>query len=164
MTLKKDHMDAGRRHTPPEHTPRLRLKPKAPLSGFVDGAWWPHSEDLTAELPDLLSVLSVRLGPISRLSYNLTEWSNAPGKLVTDGQTVRLDGYLRQPVSTLNQPRTLFLPRGFLCDPRVALFRRFTDRTRGLLPTGFRPLFRDSKPGEQVLHARQQGTELIAPG
>jgi len=63
-------MDAGRRHTPPEHTPRLRLKPKAPLTGFVDGAWWPPSEDLTAELPDLLSVLSVRLGPISRLTYN----------------------------------------------------------------------------------------------
>ena len=43
MTPKEDHVDVGRRHTPPVHTPRLRLKPKAPQSGYVDGAWWPHS-------------------------------------------------------------------------------------------------------------------------
>jgi hypothetical protein len=125
MTLKKDHMDAGRRHTAPEHTPRLRLKPKAPLSGFVDGAWWPHSEDLTAELPDLLSVLSVRLGPISRLTYNLTEWANAPKKLVTDGRTVRLDGYHRQPVSTVevlgvNRKRIVLLVVSPHADPDQA--------------------------------------------
>jgi Family of unknown function (DUF5994) len=53
MALKNDHIDVGHRHAPPEHTPRLRLKPKAPQSGYVDGAWWPHSEDLTAERPDL---------------------------------------------------------------------------------------------------------------
>ena len=74
-------MDAGRRHTPPVHTPRLRLKPKAPQSGYVDGAWWPHSEDLTAELPDLLSVLSVRLGPIGRVIYSVNEWANATCKI-----------------------------------------------------------------------------------
>ncbi|WP_459956134.1 DUF5994 family protein, partial [Mycobacterium avium] len=27
----------------PARTPRLRLKPKAPQSGYVDGAWWPRS-------------------------------------------------------------------------------------------------------------------------
>ena len=75
MTLKKDHMDAARRHAPPVHTPRLRLKPKAPESGYVDGAWWPHSDDLTAELPDLLSAASVRLGPIGRVIYNVNEWA-----------------------------------------------------------------------------------------
>jgi hypothetical protein len=100
MTLKTDRMNAGR-HTPPVHTPRLRLKPKAPQSGYVDGAWWPHSEDLTEELPDLLSVLSVRLGPICRVIYNLTEWSRQPAKFATGGRTVRLDGYRRQPVNTL---------------------------------------------------------------
>ena len=73
MTPKKDSMDVGRRPSPPVHTPRLRLKPKAPQSGYVDGAWWPHSEDLTAELPDLLSVLSVRLGWIGRVIYNVND-------------------------------------------------------------------------------------------
>lgn len=51
----------GRHLTPPDHTPWLRLNPKAPHTGYVDGAWWLHSDDLSAELPDLLAVLSVRL-------------------------------------------------------------------------------------------------------
>jgi hypothetical protein len=101
MTLKRNHMDAARRHAPPEHTPRLRLKPKAPQSGYVDGAWWPHSEDLTAELPDLLSVLSVRLGPIGRVIYNVNEWAKPPAKFATGGRTLRLDGYRLQPVNTV---------------------------------------------------------------
>jgi Family of unknown function (DUF5994) len=101
MTPKLDRAGAGRRHAPPVHTPRLRLKPKAPQSGYVDGAWWPHSEDLTAELPDLLSVLSVRLGPIGRVIYNVNEWAKPPAKFVTGGRTVRLDGYRLQPVNTV---------------------------------------------------------------
>jgi len=101
MTLQKGHTNATRHHTPPVHTPRLRLKPKAPRSGYVDGAWWPHSDDLTAELPDLLAVLSVRLGPIDRVIYSLNEWAKAPRKLATDGRKVRLDGYRLQPVNTV---------------------------------------------------------------
>jgi hypothetical protein len=77
------------------------LKPKAPQTGFVDGAWWPHSDDLTKELPDLLAVLSVRLGVIDRVLYNLGEWAKAPAKLATGGRNVRLDGYRRQPINTL---------------------------------------------------------------
>ena len=38
MTPPQDRTDVGRHHTPPEHTPRLRLKPKAPQTGYVDGA------------------------------------------------------------------------------------------------------------------------------
>jgi hypothetical protein len=101
MTLKKDRMDGDPRHAPPVHTPRLRMKPKAPRSGYVDGAWWPHSADLIAELPDLLSVLSVRLGPIGRVIYNINEWEAPPAKFATGGRTVRLDGYRRQPVNTI---------------------------------------------------------------
>ncbi len=101
MTLGSNQMESRSRHSPPEHTPRLRLKPKAPVSGYVDGAWQPHSDNLTAELPDLLSVLSVRLGPVARVVYNVNEWSTAPAKFATGGRTVRLDGYSRQPVHTL---------------------------------------------------------------
>jgi hypothetical protein len=92
---------AGSEHSPPEHTPRLRLKPKAPTTGHVDGAWWPYSDDLPTEIPDLLAVLSVRLGPIDRIIYNLTEWASAPRKLSIDGRVVRLAGYNRQPVNTV---------------------------------------------------------------
>ena len=89
MAPKQDRTDVGRHPTPPEHTPRLRLKPKAPHTGYVDGAWWPHSDDLTTELPDLLAVLSVRLGPIDRVLYKLTDWAKAPTKLATGGRVVQ---------------------------------------------------------------------------
>jgi hypothetical protein len=101
MTLHHVSTDVGRHLTPPERTPRLRLKPKAPSSGYVDGAWWPRSDDLEAELPDLLAVLSVRLGRIDRVMYNADEWTKAAAKLVTGGRAVRLDGYRRKPTQTL---------------------------------------------------------------
>jgi len=82
-------------------TPRLRLKPKAPATGYVDGAWWPHSNDLVSELPDLLAVLSVRLGTIERVIYNLNEWTPTPPKFLTGGVVVRLGGYTRQPADTI---------------------------------------------------------------
>jgi hypothetical protein len=125
MTLKNDRMDAEYRHTPPAHTPRLKLKPKAPQSGYVDGAWWPHSADLTAELPDLLSVLSVRLGPIGRVIYNVNEWETPPAKFATGGRTVRLDGYRLQPVNTVeavgfNQNKIVLLVVSPQADPDEA--------------------------------------------
>jgi hypothetical protein len=101
VTLQPIPTEAGLHPHPPEHTPRLRLKPKAPTCGYVDGAWWPRSTDLAAELPDLLAVLSVRLGPIERVAYNVTEWAPAVTKLRTGGRAVRLDGYRRQPNDTI---------------------------------------------------------------
>ena len=101
MTLQVAVPETDRHLTPPYHTPRLRLKPKAPQSGFVDGAWWPRSDDLAEELPDLLAVLSVRLGPIARVTYGFNEWAKAPAKFPTGGRDVRLDGYRRQPMHTV---------------------------------------------------------------
>jgi Family of unknown function (DUF5994) len=92
---------SGHRQAGPENTPRLWLKRKAPISGYVDGAWWPHGDDLQTELPDLLSVLSVRLGVVARVMYNVDEWSIAPRQLTIGGHKVRLDGYHRQPPNTL---------------------------------------------------------------
>jgi len=100
MTRHHNHTEAGLKYTP-MHTPRLRLKAKAPQSGYVDGAWWPHTDDLPAELPDLLAVLSVRLGPIDRVLYNISEWASAPSKVAIGGRTVRIDGYRNQPESTV---------------------------------------------------------------
>jgi len=113
MTLNQDRTDVGQRSSP-EHTPRLRLKPKAPHSGYVDGAWWPHTDDLATELPDLLAVLSVRLGRIDRVMYNLDEWAKPSAKFAVGGHRVRLDGYRRQPTGTvevlgLNRDRIVLL-------------------------------------------------------
>ncbi|GAA4470710.1 DUF5994 family protein [Rhodococcus olei] len=101
MTRQQDHPYFAQAHVRPERTPRLRLKPKAPVTGYVEGAWWPHTRDLATELPDLLEVLSVRLGPIDRVVYALNEWEDAPARIAMVGHTVRLDGYRFQPADTI---------------------------------------------------------------
>jgi hypothetical protein len=101
MTLKQAYLQHGDGSLRPEYTPRLRLKPKAPETGYVDGAWWPWSDDLTIELPDLLAVLSVRLGAIERVLYNLNEWITPPRKFAVGSRSARLDGYRYQPIHTI---------------------------------------------------------------
>ncbi|BBX40931.1 DUF5994 family protein [Mycobacterium simiae] len=102
MTRHVGRAVSGGHHAGPQNTPRLRMKPKARMSGHVDGAWWPHSDDLPRELPNLLAVLSVRLGSVERVMYDLAEWANAPRRLATGGRSVRLDGFRHQPANTLD--------------------------------------------------------------
>jgi Family of unknown function (DUF5994) len=87
---------------PPRQTLRLKLKPKAPTTGYVDGAWWPRSWDLSTELPALLAVLAIRLGRIHRVSYNLTTWNAAHRRLNIDGHQVRLGGFHTQHPHTID--------------------------------------------------------------
>jgi hypothetical protein len=87
---------------PPRQTPRLKLKPKAPTTGHVDGAWWPRSWDLSAELPALLAVLAVRLGRVRRVSYNLSTWNAADRRFNVDGHLVRLGGFHAQNPHTVD--------------------------------------------------------------
>ena len=101
MTRHHGRAAPGQDYSGPESTPRLRLKPKAPTTGYVDGAWWPRGDDLTNELPDLLAVLSVRLGAVDRVMYNLAEWARTPRRFRTGGRAVRLDGFQRQPANTM---------------------------------------------------------------
>ena len=49
----------------------------------------------------MLAALSVRLGQIDRVLYNVDDWSQAPSKLATGGRRIHLDGYRRQPVNTV---------------------------------------------------------------
>jgi Family of unknown function (DUF5994) len=101
MTLRDARSAPDSTHTGPQNTPRLRLKPKAPSTGQVDGAWWPHSDDLPVELPDLLAVLSVRLGPIDHVTYNFADWAAAPATFPTGSDTVRLSGFYQQQNNTV---------------------------------------------------------------
>ena len=92
--------------SPPVQDPherlRLRLKPKAPTTGRVDGGWWPRSRDLAAELPSLLAVLAVRLGDIERVSYHLGDWDPAPRRIRCNGGVVRLEGFRSQRADTVH--------------------------------------------------------------
>jgi uncharacterized protein DUF5994 len=81
---------------------RLRLKPKGPTTGWVDGGWWPHSRDLAAEVPRLVTVLETRLGRIERVSFHLGEWGATASKINCAGGVVRLDGYHSQRANTVD--------------------------------------------------------------
>ncbi|WP_195849651.1 DUF5994 family protein [Rhodococcus sp. AQ5-07] len=112
------------------HMPRLRLKPEPQNStsvpiGSVDGAWWPYSTDLEAELPELLAAVITRLGPIDRVAYELNGWDSRTTRLPFAGRSVRLDGYRFQPhgtvyVTGVDGRRLVILVVPPHCDPDAA--------------------------------------------
>jgi uncharacterized protein DUF5994 len=125
MTLRTGRSSTDSTQTGPRITPRLRLKPKGSTAGNVDGAWWPHSDDLPVELPDLLAVLSIRLGRIDRVTYNLADWASAPDKFTTGEDMVGLRGYYQQPGNTvqvvgLNRTKLVLLVVPSRTDPEHA--------------------------------------------
>lgn len=81
------------------HAVRLRLKPTAPMSGHVDGGWWPRSRDLPAELPAVFAELGDRVGPVARIAYHLDGWDPAPRRM--PARAARLEGF------RTTDPRTL---------------------------------------------------------
>ena len=88
-----------------EQPQRVHLKPAAPDpggTGYVDGAWWPRSRDLAAELPVLVEALATRLGAVERVSYNLEEWQSAARRFTTGTACIRLDGFRHQGTDTVD--------------------------------------------------------------
>ncbi|MFZ3561143.1 DUF5994 family protein [Streptomyces sp. BH055] len=69
---------------------RLRLAPHAGGPRAIDGAWWPHSYDLLAELPTLLAGLPRDWGHISSVLFNGAVWPATPGRMLVADQVVRL--------------------------------------------------------------------------
>lgn len=47
----------------------------------LDGAWWPHSMSLVAEIPPLFAELKRRGRHVSRVGYNRVLWETAPRKI-----------------------------------------------------------------------------------
>lgn len=92
--------------TPDPHEPgrpdqsgpvRIALKPPGPVSGYVDGAWWPRSKDLVTESRPLLAAIAELRGPTFRINYDLAEWTNAQRTIMADGVRVHLDGFKSRP-------------------------------------------------------------------
>ena len=73
--------------------PRLAMKPTGSMRGCVDGGWWPRSDDLAAEFPDLASALAPWVGPVSRVSYHLNTWGTVPRKVPVQSRIVRFEGF-----------------------------------------------------------------------
>jgi hypothetical protein len=72
---------------------RLALCDRSTLPGAIDGAWWPHSCDLRTELPDLVAVLSLLVGPVHRVVYDPSMWLPAPSRIIRGSVAVSVDPY-----------------------------------------------------------------------
>lgn len=81
---------------------RLRLKPADRSRGFVQGAWWPRSTQLTTELPALIAALSLRWGAIDQVIYDENGWAPTLSHIEVGGNTVILHGSKDQPSNTLS--------------------------------------------------------------
>ena len=69
---------------------RLRLAPHSALPRRIDGAWWPRSRDLLAELPLLIGALPRTWGQITGVTVNTEMWSASPGRMLVANHVVRL--------------------------------------------------------------------------
>ncbi|MGW0708301.1 DUF5994 family protein [Streptomyces sp. NPDC002643] len=72
-------------------TALLRLETTHERRGVLDGAWWPRSRDIAAELPGLVSALTEHLGPVARVGLDSAAWDGLPTRLVVDGRVVHID-------------------------------------------------------------------------
>ncbi|MGY5107086.1 DUF5994 family protein, partial [Streptomyces sp. 900105245] len=66
----------------PPPQPAARVALTSPTGrGLLDGAWWPRSRDLAAELPALADVLDPLWGRITRVAVNPMLWPVVPSKV-----------------------------------------------------------------------------------
>nr|BFD92168.1 DUF5994 family protein [Kitasatospora sp. Xyl93] len=71
----------------------LRLETTQSREGALDGAWWPRSRDVGAELPGLVRALAEHLGPVASVGLDTDAWDDVPARLVVDGRSVHIDRY-----------------------------------------------------------------------
>jgi uncharacterized protein DUF5994 len=57
---------------------RLELPPRLLAATQLDGAWWPHTNCFTDELPALIRAITPRWGRIRVVLLNPADWNNAP--------------------------------------------------------------------------------------
>lgn len=77
-------------------SPRLSLAPVGSAPALLDGAWWPRSRDLGAELPSLTAVLDPLWGRITRVTVNPTLWPVIPRKVPVAGHVVNVGWFLAE--------------------------------------------------------------------
>ncbi|MGK5499972.1 DUF5994 family protein [Streptomyces sp. URMC 125] len=75
---------------------RLSLAPAGSAPAPLDGAWWPRSRDLGAELPALTAVLDPLWGRITRVTVNPVHWPVVPRKVPVAGHVVKVGWFLAE--------------------------------------------------------------------
>ncbi|MFI8165517.1 DUF5994 family protein [Streptomyces sp. NPDC085931] len=71
----------------------LRLETTESREGILDGAWWPRSRDIGAELPALVKALTEHLGPVARVGLDVGAWEGLPTRIVVDDRVVHIDSF-----------------------------------------------------------------------
>ncbi|MEU0602222.1 DUF5994 family protein [Streptomyces sp. NPDC006393] len=74
-------------------TALLRVETTHTREGILDGAWWPRSRDIGAELPPLITALTRHLGPVMRVGVDSSAWDGLPTRLLVDGRIVHIDSF-----------------------------------------------------------------------
>ncbi|WTP62487.1 DUF5994 family protein [Streptomyces phaeochromogenes] len=75
---------------------RMSLAPAGSAPALLDGAWWPRSRDLGAELPALTAVLDSLWGRITRVTVNPAHWPTVPRKVPVAGHVVKVGSFMAQ--------------------------------------------------------------------
>jgi hypothetical protein len=71
----------------------VRLETTHDRRGVLDGAWWPRSRDIAAELPALIGALAEYLEPVTRVGLDAGAWEALPTRLVIDDRVVHIDSF-----------------------------------------------------------------------
>ncbi|WP_431679740.1 DUF5994 family protein [Kitasatospora sp. KL5] len=71
--------------------PRLVLEPTMSRDGMFDGAWWPRSNHVLAELPDLITALGAHFGRIVRVGLATSAWNDVPRSVVVNGLMIKIN-------------------------------------------------------------------------
>lgn len=80
--------------SPPEtNKPRLAFCSRSTGRGGVDGAWWPGSNDLGAQLPDLVAVVGSMIGEVRRVVYDPSIWPPTARRVIRRGVAISVDPY-----------------------------------------------------------------------
>lgn len=74
-------------------SPRTAFRSPPSPDGYIDGAWWPRSRDLGAELPVLLDALWGAGRDVIRVTYNTSAWAPAPQRMQIRHRLVRLGAF-----------------------------------------------------------------------
>src|SRR5215211_5740893 len=96
MQTPKNTVNPARRHsavsgTDPIGGSRLRLSLSESIGrGALDGAWWPRSRNLDAELTDLVVNFPVTAGRIVRAVYSVPDWFPAQRRIHVNDRVLKV--------------------------------------------------------------------------
>ncbi|WP_328419463.1 DUF5994 family protein [Streptomyces sp. NBC_00443] len=69
----------------------VRLETTHDRQRVLDGAWWPRSRDIAAELPGLITALTEHIGPVTRVGLDADAWEGLPTRMTIDDRVVHID-------------------------------------------------------------------------